>query len=147
MRKTYKDWQIWLLDNMILLGKIYGKDNVFLNNKDWQSILIRSYSLPNNWQPFSSRLLIVLPKGSQIFYKPPDRFYLNKGLRTITGKVPGHYFELNGFNDLSRKKFARFSFHLRSGWKPAMKCKDGTNLTHVLHGLQKGMKKAAMEVG
>lgn len=145
MSNKYQNWQYWILQNLQLLGRIYGKNNVVLNGKTWQSILIYKYRLPPTWEQYSSRLLIVLPGKSKIFYTPPDRFYLDCKLRTITGKRPSHYFENSDFNDMKKQNMARFSFHLKSGWSPKVNCQKGTNLLHVIDGLYKGMNLGARE--
>ena len=142
----YNKYQTWILQNLQLLTKMYGKNNVVLNAKNWQSILIRQYPLPSSWRHKTSRLLIVLPSKSSIFLAAPDRFYLNTGLKTTSGVRPGHYFENAAFNDKQNQNWARFSFHLKQGWKPKMQCQNGSNLSHVIHGLYKGMDKAAREV-
>ncbi|MCK5127311.1 MAG: hypothetical protein KAR42_13735 [candidate division Zixibacteria bacterium] len=146
MFNKYTDWQNWILQNLQLLTKMYGKNNVVLNGKNWQSILIINYPLPSSWKQRATMLLIILPKKSHVFYTAPDRFYIDKGLKTITGKTPGHYFEDDDFNDMSKNNMARFSFHLKTGWKPKIHCNAGTNLSHVIYGLGKGMDKAAREV-
>jgi len=146
MSKNYQDWQSWILQNLLYLTRLYGKNNVLLDTKTWQSILIRHYYLPPTWKQDTSPLLIVLPEKAQIFYSAPDRFYLKKGLRAINGKKPGHYYENKGFNDLHNLDYARFSFHLEKGWDPKIDCKCGTNLIHVIGGLYKGLDLAAREV-
>jgi len=145
MVNKYQNWQYWILQNLQLLSRIYGKNNVVLNGKTWQSIVISYFKLPPTWRQKSSRLLIVLPVKSKIFYTPPDRFYLDCKLRTITGKIPGHYFERDSFNDLEKHNMARFSFHLKKGWNPKANCQEGTNLLHVIDGLYKGMDLGARE--
>ena len=145
MQVKYKDWQYWLLQNLQLLAKVYGQKGVMLDSGNWQSILISKYWLPSTWRQASSRLLIILPQKSQIFYTPPDRFYLDLGLRALTGEKPAHYFERGSFNDMARRGMARFSFHLKKGWQPKINCQEGTNLLHVLEGLYKGMDSGARE--
>ena len=145
MLNQYKDWQYWILQNLQLLYKIYGQDNVVLTGDNWQSMSIRHFVLPDNWGQETTRLLIILPAKSKIFYTPPDRFYLEKGLRTITGETPRHYFESKGFNDMSKQNLDRFSFHLKRGWDPKINCQDGTNLLHIIDGLYKGLDLGARE--
>ncbi len=77
MPNQYSDWQEWILQNLFFLSKRYGKDNVVLNGKTWRSILILYYKLPPSWKQTTTRLLIVLPEKSKIFYNPPDRFYID----------------------------------------------------------------------
>lgn len=146
MGQNIKDFQHWILQNLYLFCKAFGKSNVVLNTKTWRSILINRFALPYNWRPSYSRLLIILPKGSRIFYNPPDRFYLDKGLRAINGKTPGHYFENAGFNDMAQYNIARFSFHVKQGWNPKIDAENGTNLLHVIKGLKIGLNDAAQGV-
>jgi len=145
MASNYTDWQYWILQNLALLSKRYGKNGVVLNGQTWQSILIFFYSLPPAWTSMTSRLLIVLPAKSKIFYTPPDRFYLDPGLRTVTGQRPAHYFEDQGFNDLARQGLARFSFHLKKGWKPKTECQQGTTLVDVIDAFYIALDMAARE--
>ena len=145
MASNMSDWQQWILENLADLSKRYGKDGVVLNGKTWRSILIFYYALPPGWNRKTSRLLIVLPKQSDIFYAPPDRFYLDKGLRAIDGKTPPHYFEDVGFNDLAKQGLARFSFHLNKGWHPSRQCSSGTTLIDAITALYHGLESAIRE--
>ena len=145
MTRNFTEWQNWILQNLQLLSKRYGKNNVILNAKDWQSIYILNFVLPKNWQKTTTPLLMILPEKSKIFYTPPDRFYFSKGLKTINGKRPKHYFEDDFFNDMSERNLARFSFHLKKGWNPRANCLKGTNLLQVIDGLYKGMEFGAQE--
>ena len=78
MSQKLQNWQFWILQNVQLLRNRYGKNNVVFDNTDWQSILIYNYSLPRSWRQLNTSLLIVLPLTTQIFYMPPDRFYIEK---------------------------------------------------------------------
>ncbi|MCP4603462.1 MAG: hypothetical protein GY847_23580 [Proteobacteria bacterium] len=146
MVSRYSDWQYWILQNLALLSKRYGKDGVVLNGKTWRSILIFYYKLPPFWTPRTSRLLIVLPPKSKVFYAPPDRFYLDLGLQTFYGQKPAHYFEIEDFNDMAKHGMARFSFHLKNGWNPRVQCQQGTTLVDVIDALYAGLDSAAKEV-
>lgn len=146
MSDKLTDWQYWLLQNLRLLSKRYGKEGVVINGKTWRSILIFHFALPPTWERRTSRLLIVLPEKSQIMYTPPERFYLDWGLLTITGKKPAHYFENNDFNDMAKNRLARFSFHLVEGWNPRQNCLEGTTLVDVMAALYKGLESGAREV-
>jgi hypothetical protein len=139
------NWQYWILQNLQLLSEIYGKEGVVLNANTWGSILIFSYRLPDTWAQKSSRLLIVLPTKSQIFYSAPDRFYMDAGLRTVSGQKPAHYFESGGFNDMASQGMARFSFHLIKNWKPKINCLQGTTLVDVIEAFYMGLDIAAKE--
>lgn len=145
MISEYSGWQYWILQNLELLSKKYGKEGAVLNAQTWQSILIFYYSLPNTWRQKTSRLLIILPAQSKVFYTPPDRFYLDKGLKTNSGNKPTHYYESHGFNDMDNNGLARFSFHLKKGWEPKLPCEQGTTLLDVLEAFQLALNSAAKE--
>jgi hypothetical protein len=145
MTQRCQQWQQWILHNLTDLSRIYGRNDVVLDAKTWRSILIVSYRLPTNWTPSRSRLLVVLPQGPQIFYSPPNRFYLDKGLRLISGRIPEHYFERGNYNDMSNRGMARFSFHLERGWHPRPEYYGGTTLKDVLRALNRGLSLAAEE--
>ncbi|MBI4057770.1 hypothetical protein HY405_00390 [Candidatus Microgenomates bacterium] len=139
------EWQYWIIQNIHILSKVYGRNGAILDAKNWQFILIPRFFLPRSWLQSHSRLIIVLPKGPQIFYAPPERFYLDRGLKTTSGEKPTHYFEGSGFNDMSSQNLARFSFHLQKGWNPKLPCTLGTTLIDVLDGLFLGLDAAAKE--
>lgn len=146
MERGYSERDYWVIGNLYLLAKRYGKEGVVLDAKEVRSLMIFYFNLPETWQPRTSRLLIVLPSGPSLFHSAPDRFYLDKGLKTITGKEPAHYFEGNGFNDMSRQGLARFSFHITKNWFPKVAIDDGTTLIDVIDRLYQGMDIAAKEV-
>lgn len=137
--------QHWLLGNAELLSRVFEGDRVFIDTQKYRYIIIEGFPLPTNWLQSSSRLLMKFPKPSQIFTFPPDHFYLNKGLKNINGQFLGHYFEGKGFNDLSKKGYARFSLHIEDGWHPTLDYRRGTNLIDVLDMLHDGMYRAAQE--
>jgi len=145
MSNKFSDWQYWILQNLQLLSKKYGENRVLLDAKTWQCLLIANFGLPPTWRQTTSQLIIILPEKAQVFCASPDRFYLEKGLRTVTGEKPRHYFESAGFNDMSGSNLARFSFHLKKGWYPKMHCKNGTTLLDILEGLCLGLDSAARE--
>lgn len=139
------DAQNWLLENGNLLSQKFGGDKVIIDGSHWSFILIHGYPLPVNWKQSRSRLLIRFLDISRIFSIPPNNFYLDSGLRTLNGTVPTHYFEGEGYNDLSQYGLARFSLHIKKGWKPTIPCTMGVNLLDVLEMLDKGMYEAAEE--
>lgn len=142
----YSEWQYWMLQNVQLLSSRYGTDGVVLDGQTWHAILIFYYGLPRSWKQRTTRLLIVMPAGSQIFHTPPNRFYIDRGLRTVTGQKPSHYFEDHHFNDMANQDVARFSFHLIEGWNPKVQCNQGTTLLDVIDALYLAMDMAAKEV-
>ncbi len=146
MYQPQTDWECWIVYNLQLLSKRFGRRQVTLDAKTRRSLLIMNYPLPRTWRQRRSRLLIVLPKKGKIFHSAPDRFYLDRGLRTVSGKKPAHYFENRGFNDLSDKGLARFSFHMVKGWHPNRACRGGTTLLDLLAAFDRGLDSAAREV-
>ncbi len=136
--------QNWILENCKLLAKIFGTNNVYLDEIEFRYIKIYQFHLPAFWTPNRSTLLIELPVGSQIFSTAPNKFYLQKGLR-VFNKIPEHYFESDYYNDLSAQGWARYSFHITNGWKPSMICKYGMTLVDILDALYERMDDAVME--
>lgn len=137
--------QRWFLENVALLSRKFGGNSIVADASCCEYILITRYQLPSNWMQKSSRLLIRFLDINTIFNVPPNNFYLDKGLRTLRGTVPNHYFESGGFNDLGKRGLARFSFHVEKGWFPKLPASQGTTLIDVLSLLNQGMYKAANE--
>ncbi|RKX28597.1 MAG: hypothetical protein DRP46_08410 [Candidatus Zixiibacteriota bacterium] len=138
-------FSLWLINNSFLLAEIFGAKNILLDDINWQSIVIKNFELPPYWRQLYSRLKIVFPTRGRGLVIPPDKFYLDLGLRTVRGKIPEHYFERDYFNDLYSKGWARYSFHIKNGWKPSMIVREGTNLVNVLDMLHDAMFKAARD--
>jgi hypothetical protein len=145
MSVLLKDYQKWLLWNLLELAKRYGKDGVALDARTWQTLIVRNFALPSTWSRRFTKLIVVLPPKAEIFFTAPERFYIEKGLRSQTGKDLAHYFEHSGFNDRADAGFARFSFHLTSGWCPELQAGRGSTLKDLLDGLLIGMTVAEKE--
>lgn len=135
--------QLWILENCKLLGKVFGERYIYLND-DFEYLKIYYFHLPDSWTPNRSTLLIKLPKGENIFSVPPDRFYLQQGLR-VHSRFPKHYFECDAYNDKYIEGWARYSFHITKGWKPNVICEHGMNLIGILDALYSRMEEAAKE--
>lgn len=135
----------WFNENILLLENLFGSDRIDWDISDYQWITIEDYPLPPNWRPTNSKFLMRLPLIKHIFTIPPDHFYLETGLRNINGIKPNHYIEKGDFNDLEIHGIARYSFHIRHGWRPTLPCRQGTNLIDVLDQLHESMTNAAKE--
>ncbi|MCH9031989.1 MAG: hypothetical protein IIB00_06995 [candidate division Zixibacteria bacterium] len=136
------DHLTWLAYNANLLSQIFGKSNIQMDITNVAYIRIRDYPLPSNWKQTNTPLLIVFDNPANIFVTAPDRFYINKGLKSICGAKPTHYYENKGFNDLSHLRWARYSFHIGSNWKPSRRLIKGTTLIDVLDALHLSMTQA-----
>ena len=98
----------------------------------WLRVLL---PLPERkWNRDASELLILIP--SHYPEIPPERFYLDSGLRDIRGKRPGHYFQANEY---SSKGWAWFCLHLEKGWSPRERIEAGDNLVTVIERIQVGL--------
>lgn len=141
-------FQYWLMSQLAELSAVFGPDYVLFNENYWGQIQILFYPLPANWWPQFSQLMIVFPAETQAWITPPDRFYLQKGLRTTSGRTPTHYYEDGGpasFNDLSDFNWARYSFHVKGSWSPRLNDDSGSNLVELLDSLDDALYAAAQE--
>lgn len=133
----------WLMWNRAMLARLFGESNVTLDLPSGRYMHIQQYPLPANWRQLHTPLLIVFDNPASIFVKPPDRFYISRGLKNIGGKTPTHYFEGPGFNDMSKQNWARYSFHVKRNWRPSRIATNGSNLVLLLDALHKSMIQAA----
>lgn len=141
MQPEYAEWWFY---NLLLLAKLFGEHNLFVDDECQHLVIIENYPLPPNWRPSTSRLRIDLPPLDQLVYRQPDRFYLNKGLRLANGRSPAHYFEGTGFNDISTEGWARYSFHVNySSWHPLPYPPYGTTFVEVLDALDSSLTEVA----
>ena len=130
--------QNWYKMNMVGLAGYYDPHTISLYTGEVIALMIEGFKLPRNFRQPTTNLMIIFPPGESIFYRKPDRFYLNQKLRLKDGRIPGHYFEGSGFNDLSDKGWARYSFHLTM-WKPTRDVISGTSIYDILEGIYKGL--------
>jgi hypothetical protein len=137
-------FQTWLVLNAALLSKVFGTNNVLIDDNKWRCLQIMNFTLPINWNRCISKLLIEFPSRNNSIL-PPDRFYIERGLKTTNGHVPEHYFENDYFNDKASEGWARFSFHIEGNWQPSLDMRHGTTMIKVLDSLYNGMYKAAQE--
>ena len=84
--------------------------------------------------------MIIFPGGDYFFQLRPDRFYVNKELCLRNGLKPVNIFDNPGFNDLSLKGWARYSFHLH-GWSPTRDVISGTMIYDVTEAIYNGLSK------
>jgi hypothetical protein len=89
---------------------------------------IPNFSLPAGWSQSSSNLLIMVPAGYPMV--PPDKFFIERGLRDARGRSVGHYFEeQGGYNPYAGRGWAWFCYHIRSGaWRSTARPLDGDSL-------------------
>lgn len=139
---AFNDHLTWLVYNANLLSQIFGKSNIQMDFTDVAYMRIRDYPLPSNWTQTNTPLLIIFDNPVNLFVTAPDRFYINKGLKSICGKKPTHYYESGGFNDLGHLDWARYSFHIGANWKPSRSLIEGTTLIDVLDALHLSMTQA-----
>ena len=137
-------FQTWLVLNAALLSKVFGSDYVLIDDKNWKCLQVLNFELPMNWDRCFTELLIEFPHCTNTIL-PPDKFYIERELRTTTGNIPKHYYENDYFNDKSREGWARFSFHIEGNWQPSLDMRHGTTMIKVLDSLYNGMYEAAKE--
>ena len=102
---------------------------------DW--VLIADFPLPPGWNRERTRLLLLVPSGyPQI---PPDNFYVDVGLRTSGGAMPGSYSEPVGqIGD----NWGQFSWHAEmESWRPAPEPAAGHNLRTVVDMIRKRLSE------
>ncbi len=133
---------LWFLKNRSMLERIFGEERIRLDWPGLRYLQITQFPLPANWRQRHTPLLMVFDSPANIFLYGPDRFYICKGLRTIHDEVPTHYFEDGGFNDLSDKNWARYSFHLSYEWRPTSDVRNSNNIIDVLDSLHLSMIQA-----
>ncbi len=81
---------------------------------DW--ILINRFDMPPGFNRDTSRMLIDLPLNFPEV--PPNRFYIDQGVRLTDGSKPRHYFEKDYVSkELRGMGFAWYCVHIKK-WKP-----------------------------
>ncbi len=134
--------ETWFLENNWMLERLFGAERITFEWPEVKYLQISQYPLPTNWMQLHTSLLMVFDNPANIFVHPPDRFYLNRGLRTVHGEIPTHYFEGEGYNDLSNLNWARYSFHIQDNWHPERDVESGSTLLDVLDALHISLTQA-----
>lgn len=140
----YFDPYQWLDQCIQMIQQEFGYERVSYDQSSFKWLMIKGFPLPKWWRQLSTNLLIILPNTGNIHTYPPDKFYLNKGLRTVNGLVPKHYYEGGGYNDMSSKGWARYSFELDS-WKPSSDVVSGNTLIDLLAAIYVSLDLLARE--
>lgn len=101
---------------------------------DW--ILFRAFTLPAGWNRESTDLLVLIPPGYP--ETPPDNFYVQNGLRTESGAVPGNFGE---HQEVLDKSWAQFSYHA-ADWSPGPDPHDGDSLLTFMVAVERRLLEA-----
>ena len=139
MLTNYLDWYKLNLMALTNTGYFPSKDITFIE-QDKPVLVIDNFRLPENFKQKFTKLMIVFPYRHNIFSARPDQFYLDKNLKLRKGKNPGHIYNNSGFNDLSDRGWARYSFHLKK-WCPKHDVISGTSIYDILEAIYEGLKK------
>ena len=98
------------------------------DDEDGRWVHILEFPLPTGWDREKTGLLLMLPDGYP--HVPPNGFYIDRFLRTRSGRRVEHYFEeQGGYNPYAEKGWGWFCIHLgRRAWRPAGDVRRGDNL-------------------
>jgi len=110
----------------LLLARQFGI--VDYDDEDGRWVHIPAFPLPEGWDRRTTGLLLVLPDGYP--HIPPDGFYIDRFLRTRSGRRVSHYFEeRSGYNPYVDKGWGWFCIHLdHRAWRPTGDVTSGDNL-------------------
>jgi hypothetical protein len=110
----------------LLLARQFGV--VDYDDEDGRWVYIPRFPLPAGWDRRTTGLLLVLPSGYP--HVPPGGFYIDRFLRTRSGRRVDHYFEERGdYNPYADKGWGWFCIHLdRGAWQPTGDVLRGDNL-------------------
>lgn len=110
----------------LLLARHFGV--VDYDDEDGLWVHIPCFPLPVGWDRQTTGLLLELPGGYP--HVPPNGFYIDRLLRTASGRQVSHYFEERGrFNPYADKGWGWFCIHLERGsWRPTGSVLHGDNL-------------------
>jgi hypothetical protein len=121
------------LTEILWVGELYGPIEFERQGLSWLQVF--QFPLPERrWNKRFSELLLAIPEAYPEL--PPSQFYLDRDLRDVHGRRPGHFF---AENDLSDKGWGWFCFYLDQGWSPSRRIEEGDNLTTVIERIQIGL--------
>lgn len=130
----------WYRGNIELLKLVYPDSDIDFDREDYSWVVLWDFVLPKNWRPRKSALLIQLPGIRGPINSPPKSFYLDKGLRSTSGRTPGHYFETRHGDPIIQKKgYAWYCLFIKS-WIPTADIISGDNLATVVDIIYNAMK-------
>lgn len=141
----YFDPYWWIDRCVMMIAQRFGNNRVTYDRSSYEWFMVYGFPLSRWWLQRSTSLFVVLPPVGNIATYPPDRFYVNQGLRTVSGLLVEHYYEEGaGFNDRARDGWARLSLHIES-WYPSADVVSGHNLLHLLDIVYCKLDKLAQE--
>jgi len=140
MNNRYLEWYVLNLNALTWSGYIKPENTKFYNQIN-PILKISGFSLPENFKQKLTELMIIFPQGDNIFFERPNFFYVDQNLKLKKGGYPEHVFDFGiFFNDLSDKKWARFSYHIKK-WNPTRDVVSGSSLFDLLESIKKGLSE------
>jgi hypothetical protein len=122
------------LKEIDLLRKRYGELDHGAN-VEW--VIFKSFRLPPGWNRTVTRLLIIVPPGYPM--TPPDNFYVEPGLKLVSGAGVTNYSE--PVSQLGQN-WGQFSYHVDSGdWKATADILSGHNLLTFMLGVERRLSE------
>ncbi len=139
---TYNIIRKWYHENIELVQRVFSDKFIKYDKSTYTWVFIKDFNLPKGWRPSYSNLLIRMPGLDSGFETAPYGFYVDKRLRTTSGRTPEHYFESDGVNDLEDKNYAYLSIHIKT-WNPRRDVISGDNLLTVIDIIYQRMNRFA----
>lgn len=133
----------WYHDNIELIRAIFPDKFIKYDKGSYTWLYIEDFDLPSGWVPPYSNFLMRMAGLDGGIETAPYGFYVDKGLRTVSGRKPEHYFEGTTVNDLAELNYSYLSIHIRT-WKPSLDVISGHNLATAIDLIYKRMARFTM---
>jgi hypothetical protein len=129
----------------VLLARQFGV--VDYDDEDGRWVSIERFPLPAGWDRRATGLLLVLSK--EYPHVPPDGFYIDRFIRTRSGRCVDHYFEeRDRLNPYADRGWGWFCIHLtRRAWRPTCDVVHGDNLFKLTVLIRAALTEVAVREG
>lgn len=138
---TRIEWWYWA--NILLLGEILPQCNIEYDHEDFTWVYLDDFPLPENVKRNTTRLLLVLPGSGRPISVRPNAFYLDKGLKGVSGQPLAHIFNSDAYHgcaNLSHQNYAWCCLILRR-WNPTWDVVSGDNLATIVNTIFQQLKE------
>lgn len=132
----------WYWGNVQQLAQLMPNSQINYDTEECTWIYIDRFPMPGNIRQDYSRLLLTLPGFRYPITVPPKAFYLDKGLRGVSGRYLAHVFEQgasHGCEDLSHLGYS-WACLLLDRWRPTYDVVSGDNLAVVTNTIFQKLK-------
>lgn len=130
--------ELWYWRNLRLLAQRWRQCDIKVDEDECTWIHLGRFPLPRNFRQRNTDLLLILAGVRRPITVAPRGFYVDQGLRSLSGRGLDHIFDDDG--PANATGYAWFCLHL-DRWQPSADVVRGDNLVTVTNTIQENLRR------